>query len=256
MSIIPAMLVPQTEEDNVDNPLQSLHQFSLDVAHDLRGPLAGMGLLAVVAQQHLQRGDLAATREDLQRIADQAQWSQVALDALWRLADHLERPLEPRLCSLDEVAQAAAAEAVLSVQAHVPGRRLPTLQVAPLGQAMVDRGLVHVILVNLIGNALKFNLDHEEVAVGVHRVAASDGAGLALIVSDNGAGFDPSLAAQPLQPPLQPPQRPGAIAQPPGHGLGLGLSIVRRAAQRLGGRVEVQSAPGSGTTVRVSIAAG
>jgi len=245
LSIIPVMLAPKIEEDNVDNPLQSLHQFSLDVAHDLRGPLAGMGLLAVVAQKHLQRGDLAATREDLQRIADQAQWSQVALDALWRLADHLERPLEPRLCSLDEVAQAAAAEAVLSVQAHFAGRRLPKLQVAPLGQAMVDRGLVHVILVNLIGNALKFNLDHEEVVVRVQRETASGETGLVLTVSDNGAGFDPGPAAHAPQPPA----RPDLSAPAPGHGLG--LSIVRRAAQRMGGRVEVASSPGKGVQVHV-----
>lgn len=230
--------------------MQSLRQFSLDVAHDLRGPLAGMGLLAAVAQQHLQRGDLAATREDLQRIADQAQWSQVALDALWRLADHLERPLEPSLGSLDEVAQAAAAEAVLSVQAHFPGRRLPQLHVGPLGQATVDRGLVHVILVNLIGNALKFNLDHDEVVVTVRREDMSAGAGLVLVVSDDGAGFDPGSAPQTLQP----PERPDATSQPPGHGLG--LSIVRRAAQRLAGRVDVRSVLGQGTAVRVSIAGG
>lgn len=242
------MLSPPKEAD--DNRLQSLRQFSLDVAHDLRGPLAGMGLLAAVAQQHLQRGDLAATREDLQRIADQAQWSQVALDALWRLADHLERPLEPRLCPLDEVAQAVAAEAALSVQAHFPGRRLPQLQVGPLGQAMVDRGLLHVILVNLIGNALKFNLDHEEVAVRVYREAEPDEAGLALVVRDNGAGFDSGSAAQTLQW----PESTDPTAHLPGHGLG--LSIVRRAAQRLGGRVDVRSVLGRGTTVRVSIPGG
>lgn len=244
------MPAPETEAVDDDINLQSLRQFSLDVVHDLRGPLAGMGMLAVVAQEHLQRGELAAAREDLQRIADQVQWSQVALDALWRLADHLERPLEPRPCSLDEVAQAAAAEAVLSVQAHGPGRRLPQLQVDSMGPVIVDRGLVHVILVNLIGNALKFNLDREGVVVRVRREVASDGAELILVVSDNGAGFDPGSAAQPLQP----PPGAGASTQPPGHGLG--LSIVRRAAQRLGGRVQVQSVPGRGTTVRVSIAAG
>lgn len=241
-------------QNDDDAPLEGLRQFTRDVAHDLRGPLAGIGMLAVVARQHLQQGQVAAAQEDLLRIAEQAQWSQVALDALWRLADHLERPLQPRLCSLDEVAQAAAAEAVLSIQAHAPARPSPQLRLLALGSARVDRGLVHVILVNLIGNALKFNLGHEDVLVTVRREAASNPAGLLLIVSDDGAGFDPGPTARTAQR----PQPPNAATQPPGHGLdlGLGLSIVRRAVQRLGGRLEVASAPGQGTTVRVTMPGG
>jgi two-component system sensor histidine kinase QseC len=236
------MHAPQ-EDDDIR--LQSLRQFPLDVAHDLRGPLAGIGVLAVVAQQHLAGGDLAAARQDLQRIADQAQSSLGALEALWRLADYVERPLAPHLCSLDEVAHAAAAEAVLSVQAQWPARRLPQLQFQPLGQARVDRGLVHVILVNLIGNALKFNLDRAEVGVSVRREDTSPEAGLILVVSDDGVGFETGALAS-----TQPPSQPlGPADQAPGYGLG--LSIVRRAAQRLGGRLQVSSSPGKGVQVRV-----
>lgn len=239
------MLTPQREEDTFDVSLRDLRQFARDVAHDLRGPLAGMGMLAVVAQQHLQRDDLASAREDLRRIADQAQWSQVALDALWRLADHLERPLEPRPCSLDKLAKAAGSEAALSVRAHFPGRRLPPVNYGSLGEATLDPGLAHVILVNLISNALKFNLDRQAVEVTVQRNRLPGTTGLVLTVSDNGAGFDPGPAGQVSLPPAD--EGSAALLS----GRGLGLSIVRRAAQRLGGRVEVASSPGKGTQVHV-----
>jgi signal transduction histidine kinase len=233
----------------VDPHLEDMRQFPLDVAHDLQGPLAGIGMLAGVAQQHLALGDLAAASQDLQRIADQARSSLGALQALWRLADPLERPLEPRRCSLDEVAQGAAAEALLSVQAQWPGRRLPRLHLRPLGHADVDRGLVHVILVNLIGNALKFNIDHDEVDVEVRRDPVPGDAGLGLSVSDDGVGFEPNTVSQTLARP------PGADSGSRLGRYGLGLGIVRRAAQRLGGGVQVSSSPGKGVHARVWLGA-
>lgn len=245
-----AVMAPPNE---CDRP-ESLRQFPLDVAHDLSGPLAGIGMLAVVAQDHLERGDLAAAREDLRRIAEQVRSSQVALDALGRLADPLERPLDAHPCSLDAIAQSAAAEALLSVRAQFPERRLPQIRLRPLGQARVDGGLVHVILVNLIGNALKFNVDRDEVLVEVlvevNRDTGGGDADLVLVVSDDGAGFE--VHADPeVRPSSGRSERFGALA-----GSGLGLGIVHRAAQRLGGRVELNSSPGKGATVRVSLPAG
>ena len=231
--------------DELATLLQSLRQFPADVAHDLRSALAGIGLLARVAQEHLQRGDVASAGADLERLAHQAQRSQMVLDALLRLADPLERPLQPTGCALDEVARAAADEAVLSVQAYLPGRRLPPVHLQPLGSARVDRGLLHVILINLIGNALKFNLDQDGVSVRVGRDDTGADAGLAVVVSDDGTGFDPNLVLQPQGPNVHPDSSAGVS----GHGLG--LDIVRRAAERMGGRLEVHSMRGRGTTARV-----
>lgn len=236
-----------TDPDERETLLLRLRQFPLHVAHDLRGTLAGVTLLAQVAQQHLQRGDLAAAEQDLQRIAEHAQMSQLVLDALWRMADPLERPPKPRVCALDKVARTAADEAVLSLQAHLPGRHLPRLHLEPLGKASVDQGLMHVILVNLVSNALKFNLDRDGVNVSVSRDAASEAANLVLIVSDDGVGFEMDAAN------IGPSQRSSHAGPVPGYGLG--LSIVRQALERLGGALELRSAPGRGTSARVTIPA-
>ncbi len=84
--------------------------------------------------------------------------------------------------------------------------------------------------------------------VGWHRNA---GAGLragsyALIeVSDNGCGMSETVRAQAFDPFFTTRER--------GHGTGLGLSTVQGFAHQLGGTVEIDSIPGQGTTVRLSL---
>lgn len=240
--------------DELALALERMRHFNLDVAHDLRGPLAGIGLLALLAQQQIAAGDLAAATLSLQRIGDEVRLSQVELDALLRLADSLERPLAYQDVDLTALAQAAAAGATMVNEGNLPQRALPRVQVEDLGRAVCDPGLLHVILANLIGNALKFNVDRGDVQVIVSREPPQpDGAGgdaLVLIVRDDGVGFDPALAAQAFERFKRLPQ--GASA--PGHGLGLG--IVRRAVERLGGHAQAQSRPGQGTTVRVVLGPG
>jgi signal transduction histidine kinase len=78
-----------------------------------------------------------------------------------------------------------------------------------------------------LGNALKY-ADPRAVAV---RVAVDAGA-LVVAVADDGTGFDPSV-----------PARRGHI----------GLQLIRDSVHELGGRVRVESAPGSGTRLTATI---
>ena len=241
--------------DELALALERMRHFNLDVAHDLRGPLGGIGLLALLAQQQIAAGDLAAATLSLQRIGDEVRLSQGELDALLRLADSLERPLAYQDVDLTLLAQAAAAGATMVNEGNLPQRALPRVQVEDLGRAVCDPGLVHVILANLIGNALKFNVDRGDVQVTVSRETplpdgAAGGGALVLLVRDDGVGFDPALAAQAFERFKRLPQGASAL----GHGLGLG--IVRRAVERLGGHAQAQSRPGQGTTIRVVLGPG
>jgi two-component system sensor histidine kinase HydH len=77
--------------------------------------------------------------------------------------------------------------------------------------------------------------------------AARDGAALALSVSDTGAGFPPEERRRIFE--------PFYSTKPPGRGTGLGLAICREIAAALKGRIDVQSAPGRGSTFTLVVPA-
>jgi signal transduction histidine kinase len=229
--------------------IDRLGQFNLDIAHDLNGPLGSIGLLAALAEQQLDRGDLEQVRLSLRRIAGQARDSQTTLDALLCLSGALGAAPRHLDTDLGAVAQAASEAAALAVGTAHPGAALPGVAVEPLGRAQTGPGLLHTVLVNLIGNALKFNQGRPDVRVVVRREPdACDR--VALVVSDNGVGFDATPAGATQVPSER--AEPGAML--PGEGRGLG--IVRRAVAHLGGTVELQSRPGHGTAVRFTLGRG
>ena len=119
----------------------------------------------------------------------------------------------------------------------------PDVNVAELGHVNSDKDL-RIVLVNLISNALKLNVDRPGTQVWVERTSMPTG-GTVILVRDNGVGFDAKDAARAFEP----FQRMKAASHVPGYGLG--LAIVRRAVSRLGGTVSAESAPGQGTTIRI-----
>ena len=109
---------------------------------------------------------------------------------------------------------------------------------------VTDRAKVATILRNLVGNALKFT-DAGTVTVAI---AHCDG-GLDVTVSDTGAGIAPELLPHVFE-----PFRQGDASMTRRHGgVGLGLYIVRRMVEALGGNLSVESEPGRGSTFRVTI---
>ena len=107
-----------------------------------------------------------------------------------------------------------------------------------------DAVKLKVLLKNLIDNAFKFT-DAGSVAVS----ATADGGWLELCVADTGIGMSPEAQAVIFE-----PFRQGDSSTTRRHGgVGLGLYIVSRLLDMLGGRIEVESAPEQGSTFRVSI---
>lgn len=107
-----------------------------------------------------------------------------------------------------------------------------------------DRDRLRQILLNLVGNAVKFT---EAGGVGI-RVARSD-RGIAISVADTG----PGIPASRLQAIFEEFEQADQPAERRHDGTGLGLAIVRRLATLMGGEVSVESSPGAGATFRVDL---
>jgi signal transduction histidine kinase len=107
---------------------------------------------------------------------------------------------------------------------------------------VADPSRLEAVLHNLLSNAVKYSPAGSTIRV---RVARQDGAAV-VEVADEGIGI-PAEAQARL---FEPFYRAGNVG-PTASGFGLGLYIVQEIVQRHGGRVEVESAEGRGTALRV-----
>ena len=122
------------------------------------------------------------------------------------------------------------------------GNALRTTGAAALGIAHTDVGKLRQCLLNLVSNANKFT-EGGAITLACERIAEADGDILSFAVRDTGIGIDPEQVKRLFQPFVQ---ADSSIAKHFG-GTGLGLTITRQLAQRLGGDVSVQSIPGRGS---------
>ena len=117
----------------------------------------------------------------------------------------------------------------------------------PDGWLLGDAQRLRQILLNLIGNALKFTA-RGQVVVSARR--GVEGRGLMLAVTDTGAGMS---AAQVQRLFLRFEQADGAGTLARHGGSGLGLAISRELAQAMGGDIQVHSRPGQGSCFEVGL---
>ena len=216
-----------------------LEAFSRSVSHDLRGPLSGIADLARLAHDALAKGSPDLALRSLPVIAKQAVASTRLVTTLLELARVGSAPLRYGRTCLEELVQ----EAFDTVRLTAKGP-LPVLSCGELPQVIADADLLRPVLANLIGNAVKFSRGITTARVVVE--ARVEGEMVVVRVSDNGIGFSGGDAGRLFEPFVR---LRGADFE--GHGLG--LSIVRRAVERLGGRVWVIPNPDAGLSFNFSI---
>jgi len=216
--------------------------FLAAVAHDLRNPLGAMRLSTEMLLQATGLPPEPILRKSLALIHRQ-------IERLGRMADDLldatsieagELKLTPRACDL-----AAVARDVIELYAGTSSRHELRLSVPAEPVVVVcDATRVAQVLENLVSNAIKYS-----PAGGAVDVTIAAGAEEVVIsVGDTGPGIEPGM----LEAIFEPFRRvsPSKDVLP---GVGLGLSICRRIVVAHGGRIDVVSKPGQGTTFQVHL---
>ncbi|AGG73581.1 Putative sensor histidine kinase [Sinorhizobium meliloti 2011] len=221
-------------------------RFLAAVSHELRTPLnAILGFSDVLAGEYFGKLENDRQREYVSLIHQSGTHLLSVVNTMLDMskieAGRYELLLEPF-----RVAEAiAACEAMLSHQAREKGVRLTSRVTRSVGEINADQRAFQQILINLIGNAIKFTDRGGLVTVD----AALEGNMLKLTVSDTGIG----IAADKLQMLGQPFVQIQNDYTRRYEGTGLGLSLVKGLAELHGGDVSIRSAEGEGTVIVVTI---
>ena len=224
---------------DLQNMVAGLESFNRNVSHDLRGELSGIAGLARVAHAGLLVNDTSIAHRALPLIAAQSERSVELVTALLTLAQMSDQKVAKVMVNLGELtAEVLASIARMSTSTSAAGAA-PKVIVGVLPWVYADASLLRPVLTNLLSNAVKFCAARPDGCIEV--AARVDATATVVYVRDNGVGFAGHSAEGMFQP----------FSQFHGKeygGSGVGLSIVRRAIERQGGRVWAESSVGQGAS--------
>jgi light-regulated signal transduction histidine kinase (bacteriophytochrome) len=223
----------------LDVKTRELETFAYSVAHDLKAPLRGIeGYTSLLLEEYVNRLDMEG-RSMLLNVHSSAQLMTRLIDDLLAFAriDYATLALqnvELRSFIINLVEQRKKADGGITFTTK-----------ADYGSALVDPGALEQVLRNYIDNAVKFTrrVPSPHIEVGSERYEV----GWRLWVRDNGVGFDMKHATEIFD-----------IFRRLHHdeeydGTGVGLAIVRKVVERMGGRVWAESEPSRGSTFFLEI---
>jgi signal transduction histidine kinase len=229
-----------TRTAELEELVAGLEGFNRSVSHDLRGPLGGIAGLARLASDAVGHGDFAMVQRSLQAIAAQADTSTKLIGALLQLAHVGDAQLSRRTVKLEELTR----EVIAQLRMGQAGANTAQWVIGNLPDVQADADLLRPVLVNLMGNAVKFARDAHPPIVQVD--ASVEAGDVTVHVRDNGVGFPSDAAPRLFQPFMRLHGR-----RFEGHGIG--LSIVRRAVERHGGRVWAEAQPERGAAFHFTL---
>jgi PAS domain S-box-containing protein len=235
-------LLDQTERNNLQKKaleaqkLETLGLLAGGIVHDFGNVISAISGHAELLALELPAGSTA--RRDADEIRGSAK--QAALLTRQLLTFSRRQTLESAPLDLNAAVRDCAA---MLRSAAGPAVRLDLSLEEGLGSVRAAPGQVEQVLMNLVINARDAMPGGGAVDVSTRRGTLSGKPCAILAVRDTGAGMDPATLKRAFE--------VFFTTKGPGKGTGLGLPTVQRIAENCGGRVEIDSAPGAGTSVRV-----
>ncbi len=223
-------------------------------AHEINNPLAFIGSNMAFLRETLERlrGELSgggATGQDLEDAVQAARESEEGarrirevvsgLNAFTRRRDDRREPVDVRR---------AVAAAIGLARNEIRHRARLVEKMAEVPPVIGSQHRIEQVVVNLLVNAAQAIPEGaaETNAVSVS-VSPTEAGKVAIEVSDTGSGMSPDVRGRIFE--------PFFTTKPVGAGTGLGLYVCHGIVSELGGRIEVESEPGKGSTFRVILPA-
>lgn len=220
--------------------------FFANVSHELRTPLTSInGFLETLLDGSLD--DEATTRHFLEIMSTEAERLSRLIDDLFVLSDieNHRRPFNKEAVDMDTLI--GKIEDMFTMMAQERGITLTTSVAADLPPVLGDEDLITQLMINLVENAVKYTPIGGTVEVKAFLDETSQ---VAVRVADTGVG----IREEDLSRIFERFYRVDKARSREQGGTGLGLSIVKHIVETLGGLIEVESQPGTGSifTVRLS----
>ena len=217
-----------------------------NITHEFRTPIHGTLGLTALMEDRVYGPITEKQKEALLGITTCTQNLLRLVDDLLDLARSEAKSMEvfPSKVKVHEVATSA-----VSTARWIQGKKKLDIVVdvpQDLPELVTDRGKLLHILINLLSNAIKFTPEGGKVCV---RARGNNAASVEISVEDTGIGISqkdlPSIFDEFRQ-------VDGSMSRPY-RGAGLGLSLVKKLTELLGGQVSVESTPGKGSTFTVRL---
>lgn len=221
--------------------LSTMGEMATALAHELNQPLSAIAGVARGCTRRLRAGTatLDELREPLDAIAEQAERAGGVIRHVREFVRRRELVLAA--ADVNQIARSVAQFAEIDARQH---EALLRLELAPrLPPARADPIMVEQVIGNLVRNAIDAMTEarspRREITL---RTAQCDGA-VEVEVADTGPGLAPALVERVFEP----------FFTTKHDGVGMGLSISRSIVEAHGGRIDVDSAAGSGARFRFSL---
>jgi heavy metal sensor kinase len=219
---------------------EQLRRFTADASHELRTPLTAMRSVGEVGLSH--PGDVAGYREVIGSMLEEVDRLTRLVETLlaFSRADAGQVRLHAEALDLADLSREVVV--YLGVLAEEKGQRLAVEARGPV-PARADRSVLRQALVNLVDNAIK----HSPVGQPIRVVAWADGRSSVVDVIDRGPGI-PSEHRPHV---FERFYRVDEARSRESGGVGLGLALAEWAVRSAGGRIEVETEEGAGSTFRI-----
>ena len=236
--VIVALLRRSDRRRVEEEKLAALGTATARILHQIKNPLQTIVLHADILQDERIVSEAYQRREVCENIVGESQRLVAMLEELSQYAAGSRRALTRRPVRLDTLVGEVARREEL--EASETGLRVDA---SGVGEAVVfgDAYYLRQVLDNLVRNAREAMA--EEPDPRLRLTVQRSGSNAEVRVADNGPGIAPENLQRIFQP----------FVSTKGKGMGLGLAICRDIVEGHGGRLEVESTPGEGTTFTISL---